>query len=75
MVAVCFCIVVQPNKVIAEMLGDVVRSNASLVSSRPPVVAEAVKDRRGESPGLLDEHSAVVTGKNMILFGGYGKTG
>lgn len=29
----------------------------------------------GESPGLLDEHSAVVSGWNMLLFGGYGKTG
>ena len=29
----------------------------------------------GESPGLLDEHSAIVSGKNMIIFGGYGSLG
>jgi len=29
----------------------------------------------GESPGLLDEHSAVVSGWNMIIFGGYSSKG
>lgn len=29
----------------------------------------------GESPGYLDEHSAVVSGKEIVIFGGFGRNG